>query len=51
MEFKRVTELLDKAVKDVPEKIGFVDVDGEMMIQGFLDEMPFPVLCQPVSMR
>ena len=29
MEFKRLTELLDKAVADVPEKIGFVDVDGQ----------------------
>ncbi|MCQ2512728.1 MAG: AMP-binding protein [Lachnospiraceae bacterium] len=30
MEFKRVTEFLDKAVQDVPEKIGFVDEAGEM---------------------
>lgn len=30
MEFKRVTEILDKAAKDVPEKVGFVDQFGEM---------------------
>ena len=30
MEFKRVTDFLDKAVQDVPEKIGFVDEAGEM---------------------
>ena len=37
MEFKRVTELLDKAVKDVPEKVGFVDIDGEMTYQEMYD--------------
>ena len=37
MEFKRVTELLDKAVKDVPEKIGFVDIDGEMTYREMYD--------------
>lgn len=30
MEFKRVTEILDKAVCDVPEKVGFVDQNGQM---------------------
>ena len=37
MEFKRVTGLLDKAVKDVPEKVGFVDIDGEMTYQEMYD--------------
>lgn len=30
MEFKRITDLLEKAVQDVPDKIGFVDQDGQM---------------------
>ncbi len=37
MEFKRVTEILDKAAKDVPEKIGFVDQFGQMTYQEMRD--------------
>ncbi len=37
IDFKRVTELLDKAVADVPEKVGFVDIDGEMTYQEMYD--------------
>ena len=37
MEFKRATEMLDKAVTDVPEKIGFVDRYGEMTYQEMFD--------------
>ena len=37
MEFKRVTEILDKAVLDVPEKIGFVDQNGQMTYKEMQD--------------